>query len=286
MDNMSNGVMVITAGGSGQPVQYPPGVAPWGWPVSGLLVGMVCASNGGDDTNAESRARGTINLQGGTITNNYHLILGANGGTGTVIQSGGNMIHRPVDTNRITIIGYGYGTNSYSGAGHGTYEMSAGTFATPARVFVGGVSTNIQWYAKPGAVGMLKVAGGSFTCSNTVYVGDNGIGMLVIGANGTVTVGNLEVTNATSTMRFEFGPEGIGTLVVTNELRVSSASKLEVNLGPYPGTGLIKLLDCKTRSGAFAATNITIVGAGALVDQTLDEDIYVRIASGTLILIR
>lgn len=282
--NVSGGVLRVS---NSQAFYYPAGPPSYaGFPVCGLTIGMISMGNLTDDTNQYTRARGTLNLSGGIVSNLYQLAIGVNGATGTVNQTGGIMRHLPADTNRITMIGYGFGTNSYSGAGKGTYNMSGGTFTTPQRVFVGGVPTNVHWFAKSGATGLLRIAGGSFIVSNTVYVGENGSGTVTLGSNGVLTVGNLIATTATSRLRFELGASGLGTFTVTNELRVSSATRLEVDLTGFPPAPSTKLLNCRTRSGSIDPANITITGGLGTVDQSLDEDLYLRQTLGTAIFIR
>jgi hypothetical protein len=287
--NMSGGTVLISNGANGGALVYPPGVAPsYGYSVAGLIIGQVGSGTGNtDDTNPSSTAKGTLNLSGGgVITNNYQLVVGCNGATGIVNQTGGAYVHVPSatdTTNMVTLIGYSYGTNSNPRGGSGTYNLSGGTFTTPRRVFVGGVPTNIQWFARGGAVGVLKVTGGSFACGNTLFVGENGSGTVTMGSNGVLSVGNLYATNATSKLRFELGASGIGTFTVTNELRVGSASKLEVDMTDFKQGGLTKILDCKSRSGSFDASNITVTGGKCAIVQTKDEDIYLNIVRGTLI---
>jgi hypothetical protein len=286
--NMSGGTVLISNGANNGSLVYPPGVAPsYGYSVAGLIIGQVGSGTGNtDDTNPSSTAKGTLNLSGGVITNQYQLVVGCNGATGIVNQTGGTYVHVPIatdTTNMVTLIGYSYGTNSNPRGGTGTYNLSGGTFTTPRRVFVGGVPTNIQWFARGGAVGLLKVTCGTFTCGNTLFVGENGSGTVTMGSNGVLSVGNLYATNATSKLRFELGSAGIGTFTVTNELRIGSASKLEVDMTGFTQGGLTKILDCKSRSGSFDASNITVTGGKCAIVQTKDEDIYLNIVRGTLI---
>ena len=290
--NMSGGSLFIDNGANGVALVYPPGVSPsYGYSMAGLIIGQIGAGTGNtDDTNPSSTALGTLNLSGGVITNQYQLVIGCNGATGVVNQTGGAMIHvlgggSSDTTNTITIIGYSYGTNSNPRGGNGTYNMAGGTYTTPRMVFVGGVPTNIEWFARGGAVGLLKVTGGSFTVNNTLYVGENGNGTVTMGSNGTLTVGNLYATNATSKLRFELGPSGIGTLTVTNELRVSASTKLEVNLSGFPPAASTRLMHYKTCTGTIAPANITITGGSATIDQR-GTDLYLRQVIGTAVFVQ
>jgi hypothetical protein len=263
------------------------------FPVCGLVLGSVGA-NGIDETNAVS-AYGRLEVSGGTITNSGNFVLGVSGGTGVVVQTGGRLVHTPGGLGYYTIVGYGAGTNTLTGRGVGTYDMSGGTYYTPAATFVGGVPTvvpgeltNTTWYSKDGAVGLLKVTGGSFMCSNTLYVGGFGTGTLAVGSNGVVRCNNLVLSNSpSSTLRFELTPAvPLTPLFVTNQLQIAAGAKLQVDMTGFNTLGLTKLLDCKTRSGSFDESNITITGGSGMVVQTEDEDIYLHVGVGTLIYMR
>jgi T5SS/PEP-CTERM-associated repeat protein len=220
-----------------------------------------------------TRAKGTLNLSGGHLRNDYQMAIGINGATGIVNQTGGAITHLTTDTNQMTYIGYGYGTNAYTGAGYGLYHLSGGTFATRQRVFVGGVPTNFQWYAKPGAIGLLKVTGGSFTASNTVYLGANGSGTMLIGSGGVVRCSDLVVSNnPMGKLQFDFGADGsVGQLIVTNRLTIAATAKLEVNVPTAyvaEGRKVFTLATFKTRDGTFADITITNYVPQPYVEQT------------------
>lgn len=291
--NVSGGTVLISNGANGNVIVYPPGSAAttpsYGYSTAGLIVGQIGTGTGNtDDTNPNSTARGTLNLSGGTITNQYQLVVGCNGATGTVNQTGGTFVHAPValGVTNMTIIGYSYGTNINPRGGVGAYHMGGGTFTTPRRVFVGGVPTNVLWFARGGGTGLLSVTGGTFTCSNTLFVGANGTGTVTMGGAGTLTVDNLTATNATSTLRFELGSNGVGTLKVNNALTVSPATRLEVDMSLFKDAGTLKLLDCGTRSGTIDEANITVTGGTGMVLQTIDEDLYLQVLRGTIISVR
>ena len=289
---MTNGVLTVwTNGLAGQaPLAYP-----YREPISGFTIGEVRR----DDTSSTNIAWGSATISGGTITNSGTFAIGVNGGgTGTLVQTGGTIVHAPESVNFaqwITVIGYGCGTNTYSGAGNGTYEMYGGSYVTPNQVFVGGVPTNIQPFARGGTVGLLKIVGGNLRCSNTVYVGANGSGSLLIGSNGVLTCGNMVLSNNTaSKLRFEVAPDGtVGQLVVTNKLTIASGAKLEVYVPrsycPDVALKVLILATCATRDGAFAnPPDVTVSNyPGATVVQTT-TNIQVLIPSrrGTIMIIR
>lgn len=295
--NMTGGSLLISGGGGGSgTLVYPPGSASttpaYGYSVAGLIIGQCGTGNGyTDDSNPGSSANGTLNLSGGAITNQYQLVVGCNGGTGVVNQTGGTFTHvtggGSADiTNTTTIIGYSYGTNSNPRGGVGTYNLTGGSYLTPRRVFVGGVSSNKLWYTRGGSVGVLNVKGGSFTVRNTLYIGENGTGTVIVGSNGVLTVSDLVATNATSKIRFESGTTRYGTFTVTNNLTIGPNTKLEVDLTGLTPSSLLKLIDCHTRTGSFDPANITITGGAGTIDQGVDASIYLRQTVGTVIFVR
>ena len=261
------------------------GTTRWAGTYSGLAIGVINL----DDNNVNSRAQGEVLVSGsGTITNSGVLAIGVNSATGTLTQTGGRIVHVPgSNTDRLTIIAYGNCTNSYAGGGNGTYEMSGGSYYTPNRAFVGGVPTNVQFYSRSGGVGLLKVTGGSFTVTNnTLMVGGNGAGTLVLGSNGVCFAKDIVLTNNTqSTLRCELGTEGLGTLTASSNLVICTGAKLEVNTTAYQGKAVwVKLADCVTRTGSFDPANITITGKGEVKqNRSSDQDVWLFFRRGTMI---
>lgn len=204
------------------------------------------------------------------------------------MQTGGSICHKPSynRADRFTIIGYGSGTNSYFGGGNGTYAMSGGTYYTPNRVFVGGVPADIQSFSIGGAVGDLTISGGTLTVDDIMMVGGNGKGTLTIGEAGICSVENLVLTNNTqSTLRFELGANGVGSLSASDTVSISDGAKLEVDATAYTGNASwIKLIDCVTRTTDFAPEDITLTGPGN-IRQDIDEDIWLHIVRGTMIIV-
>ena len=250
---------------------------------SGLGIGVIYHN----DANADSWALGEMTVSGtAAVTNRGVLVIGVNGATGTVVQAGGHIQHYPGASDRYTIIGYGSGTSTYHGGGNGSYYMSGGSYYTPNRVFVGGVPADIQSFSREGCVGHLKVSGGSFTVDDILMVGGNGEGTLTIGEAGSCSVENLVLTNTTqSTLRFELGTDGLGSLSASDTLEISAGTKLEVDTTAYEGgSAWIKLVDCATRSTSFALEDISVVGQG-VIRQDVDEDIWLNMQRGTIIIV-
>lgn len=259
----------------------------WG---SGLIVGHIHEN----DNNAATRATGSAMISGGSITNNGMVVVGYNGATGTVTQTGGSMIVLNGVAN-LTAIGYGRGASSYFKGGYGTYTLQGGTYLTRSRTFVGGVPTSVVGDANNASVGQLEVAGGTFTCSNTLYVAANGTGTLAVGASGRVDCDDLQVANSPSgTLRFKVAPSWSGLVKVKNTVTVAAGAKLVIDLADYVAeapTSQHLLLDATARSGSFAEGDITWINPLGLLpelEQLADGDLRltVRDPRGTVILLR
>jgi len=260
---------------------------------SGLQVGKTVAKT----VTTTSRVFSEMVQSGGVITNRAYLFIGQGmNATGTVVQTGGSFINgtSDKDSERAFIGSFG---------GCGSYVLSNGTFSTLKDVYVGGFpdalwppslpnaeSTN-HWnnyagfYTNKVSTGVLRIDGGSFAASNaTIHVGAQGVGTLVIGKDAVCIARDIVLdTNTSSTVRLEFGPDGIGTLCATNSLTVCAGAKLEVDATAYPAaTTWTKLIDCTSRTGAFAEADISVIGEG-VVRQDRDEDIWLYRVRGTMI---
>lgn len=261
------------------------GSAPGNGAYSGFAIGVINYN----EANASSSARGEVTVSGSAvITNAGVLVIGVNGATGTLVQTGGTIRHVPTGaaSRKFTAVGYSYGTSAILGGGNGTYDLSGGSYTTPNPVYVGGVPTNILSYALGGSVGLLKVSGGTFTANSTMMVGGYGTGTLTVGASGVCSVQNLVLTNNTAcTLRCELGADGLGALSVSGTLTVSAGAKLEVDSTAYEGSAVwIKLVDCATRTGSFDPADITLTGQGEVKqNRNGDQDIWLYLQRGTLI---
>jgi hypothetical protein len=253
---------------------------------SGLAVGVINPN----EAHAGTRAWGELTISGSAvITNAGMMAVGVNGGTGTVIQTGGSIRHAPtgVAVRRLTVLGYGFGTSGAVGGGRGSYELSGGSYYTPNQTFIGGVPTNLLSYSRAGGAGLLKVTGGSFTVTNnTLMVGGHGTGTVTIGSNGVCFARTIVFTNNTqSTLRCELGTEGLGTLTASSNLVICAGAKLEVDTTAYQGKAVwVKLADCALRTGSFDPADITITGLGEVKqDRNNDQDIWLFFRRGTMI---
>jgi hypothetical protein len=253
---------------------------------SGLAVGVINYN----EANATTRARGELTISGsGVITNAGMMVVGVNGGTGTVIQTGGVIRHAPTGAavRKLTVLGYGFGASGVVSGGLGSYEMSGGSYYTANQAFIGGVPTNLLSYSRHGGVGQLKITGGSFiVTNNTLTVGGYGTGAVTIGSNGVCFAKDIVFTNNTqSTLRCELGTEGLGMLTASSNLVICAGAKLEVDTTAYQGKAVwIKLADCATRTGSFDPANITVTGSGEVKqDRNNDQDIWLYFRRGTMI---
>jgi hypothetical protein len=257
------------------------------WNGAGSRYGIVMGAVG---SVAGSSSLGEMNVTGGTVTNSGQLILGTGlGGTGIVSQTAGD-VRQGMGRSGVTC----YPMTIGWGGGYGSYTLSGGTFVSAKNVYLGGVTTSDLGYTPTGTVfednsiGILRVSNGSFAVTNAnLYIGRNGSGTLIVGSNGVCSAKNVILTdNTQSTVRFEFGAESAGSMTVIDTLTVSAGAKLEVDTTAYKGDiTWTKLIDCATRSDAFATENISVTGEG-VVRQDKDEDIWLYIERGTLILLK
>lgn len=238
------------------------------YPVNGLVVGKAASPT---NINPRSSAYCRFNMSGGTITNAGGYAVGVwPGGTGEVYQTAGNVWQRTYQL----VVGWC--------GGSGLYSMSGGTFWSDKSVFVGGIFTNdivATYKADPTLVytnpssGTIRINGGSIKTTADLYVGRCGAGTVTMGSNGTLTVGNLIMTNNTSSkLRFEVARDGaVGQLVITNKLYVYPGAKLEVYVpenfikGP---TMTLTLATYATNVGSFADVTVSNY-PNAAVTQTM-----------------
>jgi len=259
---------------------------------TGLQIGKVVTRS----VTTTSRVLSEMVQSGGVITNRAYLFVGQGmNATGIVVQTGGTVVQGVGTVGERVFIG--------SFGGYGYYALSNGTFTALKDVYVGGYpdamwppttygseATN-HWnvyalfYTNKVSTGMLRLSGGTFTASNaTIRVGGQGTGTLVVGQNATCVAKNITLdTNTSSTVRFEFGANGIGTLQATNMLTICAGAKLEVDASAYQSAvAWTRLIDCKVRTGEFAEADITVIGEG-VVRQDRDEDVWLYRARGTLL---
>lgn len=255
------------------------------WNSASHRQGLILASMG---KYATASAWGELYISGGAITNSGQLILGAGfGGTGTVVQTGGIFRQRaaPGFTAYPTTIGFG--------GGYGYFTMEGGRFESVKNVYVGGQTTaDLGYTPDPAGIvftnnsfGLLRIDGGSFTVTNAnLYLGRYGKGTLIIGTNGICSAKDIVLdTNTQSVVRFEFSPDGTGSLTASEKLTVNDGAQLEVDTTAYTGDAArIKLIDCATREGTFAPEDITVVGRG-FIRQDKDEDIWLYRIKGTFL---
>jgi len=239
----------------------------------GLVVGQVSATGA-----LPPSAIGEVNISNGVVTNSGQFAIGAGiGGTGTVYQTGGTVrqgMGRPGVTCYPMTLGWG--------GGSGTYRQTGGTFESGKPVYVGGIAPADLGYTPnmtsftSNSVGLLRIDDGSFTLANAnLYIGRYGTGTLVFGTNGSCSAKDLFIEdNSSSTLRFEFGATGVGTLMASGVFTVGADARLEVDTTAYRGDAMrFRLVGCATRAGAFTPSNITVNGPGE-VCQDRDENVW------------
>ena len=238
--------------------------------------------------------RGTINLAGGAVTNKTaYTGLGLGPAEGDVVQTGGEFRHEA--TARQMIMG--------AFGGEGRYVLSNGVALAKSDVFVGGVTTNLLAHKPYGlykycpvtnhcAKGLLRVAGGSFSTAKTLWVSQDGAGVLEIGPAGSVTAANVTLTNTPAArtggadlaakVRFTCGPQGVGTLTAAGAFTIGPGATLEVDSTALEARGVFPLISFGSCEGEFAS--VTVTGRGTVV-KTGTGYVLDRL-SGTTILVR
>jgi hypothetical protein len=142
------------------------------------------------------------------------------------------------------------------------------------------------------AKGLLRVAGGSFTTDGTLWVSQDGQGVLEVGPSGTVTAAGLALTNTPAALtggadlaakvRFAANAQGLGTVAVSGALTIGPGATLEVDSTALEAHGIFPLISFGTCEGDFAS--VTVTGPGAVV-KTASGYVLDR-SSGTMVIIR
>ena len=274
---------------------------------------------------------GVYNLSDGTLDVSVgYAVIGAGSGTGVVHQTGGTFLHRgKADSSSYTnqlfaseadakaarafyfpmIIGFQGGKGTYEISG-GTATVGSNKLLIPALYIGTGYNHDeFPWaikgadnfkpneayfdFNRDGAEGVLRVSGGTFTCTTNVVLGSAlGKGTIeMVGAAGALSVGRLVATNGVkSVLRFICDTEnphaGVSPITATDKAMLND-TKLEVALGEsYAGRGRIRLIDAPLVEGDFGMVTIT----GNLADTaTLERDeqgVFVRIRRGFAMIIK
>ena len=140
---------------------------------------------------------GVVNISGGSINVSGRLVVGALGGTGSIVQTGGSVVFGDNDgESRI-------GGDDSGGASIGSYQISAGTLTvngnfqpgadgTGTLIQTGGVINSGGWHSIgrfAGGVGVETISGGVLNLTNTgthLIVGEQGTGTLTVSGTGVV----------------------------------------------------------------------------------------------------
>jgi len=252
---------------------------------------------------------GQISLSGGAISNAGGFALGLNKATrGDFNQSGGIFRQGFGNQNLATNNATGQFVAGFSG-GTGNCTLSNGLFEAVRDVYVGGVDALARWgmtkiYASPGygntnvapgSVGTFSLAGGSVVISNTVvgktatlHVGDFGTGTVSVAESGALYAQAVELHAApdgsrASTLRFTFGAQGVGK-ITCGSLNIGGGAKLVVNADAYSASvPAFCLIAFGSKTGDFAAGDVTITGTRKWELRTTATGIWLRRDSGTLL---
>ena len=217
---------------------------------------------------------GQINVDGGSVLQNFGCSLGSNSGS----------------TGKVTVTGAGSQWTSGSTViignfGDGTLNIEAGGLVNGSTCYLG------YSYGGTGTATVTGV-GSTWSSSYSLYVGNDGSGVLNIEAGGQVSnstaylgyysdfTGTVTVTGAGSTWTnydLYAGYSGRGTLTVTDGGMVTAKNNLYVG---YSGSGTLTVANggvVTVKSGLFASLNSlfgngTISTKGAVLDGDLIFD--------------
>lgn len=197
--------------------------------------------------------------------------LNVYGGTTTIrstVYAGWSSIGRTNRIGRITVTnGLLNTTNTYvglvdtipGGQANGELNLSgSGIISNSGNLYVG---------SGTGAVAVFNQTGGRYNQSGGVmYVGNNGGDgtFNMIGSQGILTVPALAATTSASRISFDLGTNGAGAVTVSGAVSISTNASLDITVTNYDwsANGLtVDLISYGALTGAFGATNVTIVGA-------------------------
>lgn len=263
---------------------------------------------------------GVYNLSGGTLDVGIgYAVIGAGSGTGVVHQTGGTFLHRGTATsssytNQLfaaepdakkartfhfpMIIGLQGGKGTYEISG-GTATVGSKTALIPALYIGTGYNhEEFPWgfkgtsdckpsdyyfdFERDGAEGLLRVSGGTFTCTTNVVLGAAlGKGTIeMVGAAGTLSVGRLVATNGVkSVLRFVCDREnpaaGVSPITVADKAMLDGTT-LEVELGEnYSGRARVRLINAPHVEGDFG--RVTVTGKSAESAVVVKDALGVRL---------
>lgn len=217
-------------------------------------------------------AHGLLTIASGAFTSSFNFLAGIDGGVGTVQVNGGTLALSGIQqfgpnagTGSALVLGRNGGTGSMALTNGAAVTLSAPAGAFSA-VSLGGTSTSVS-----GGTGSLSMAGGStLTMSggrndSGVFVGRIGNGVMTVSGSGTM----VDVSAVTGGGRVFVGVEpfgintGTGTLVVSNSGYVNAGAMLGVahnGVTSSGGTGTVVV----SSGGTVRADNIFVGSQGAI----------------------
>ena len=278
------------------------------------LYGMLVGENANKSTKVHGV--GYFNVgPGGAVTNGTtstgglgnsgaYFRVGSGSSEGYVVQTGGIINHR--DRYQVCVGNWG---------GHGEWIVSNGLTKVAADTYVGGIATNVMLGFIAGrnnsaaekkydfddytGVGLLRVAGGTYTSVSNLFFSMRGTGRLEMGPSADARLEAKDLTLASSTdgsatyrssVLFTCGAEGTGCVALSGALTIAEGTKLTVDLSAYAGTkASLKLFTAAAVNGAFADGDIELIRNEQTRDAVVVQDgkcVRVRIPRGVLILVR
>lgn len=272
--------------------------------LQGLCVGT--ASQGKMTDRSKRPFVGTVELEGGVISNNFsYTVIGSGYGRGVFHQTGGEFRQTHTAATRGLVIGL-FG-------GVGEYLMEGGEASVRTTVYVGGCFTNSLYLGRKlgghcigrgDAEGTLAIAGGSFSCDGSLTVGRHGAGTVEMrGSEGTLAAGTLtlesgafeatsdrEAYTSASTLKFTFDAQGVSPIKVAKSTTISEGAKLVIDTSAYAGGDPRNfwLVRCPDVQGSFAEENVTLTGplARRSVVEAVAGGLRLKTFGSTVIILR
>lgn len=252
-----------------------------------LYAGQNALSSGSTGVSGKSVASGVINVTNGTLTASSKTLIGYSG-DGELNVSGGSA--------SLGSLKVGYAQTHEKIKATGVINITGGTVTSGNAYLAGGTGEDTStwvWYDKSGTEGTMKISGGSYTSSGTVYVGHDGDGKVYISGTGsfaanavslgynTTGTGLLEIQKVTGSLyrnngttlttisgnngkgivRFNYaGAMNFENVMSGTNLRVEHVNKGVTTLSggsSYAGGTLLS-------AGVIIASNQTAIGSGLL----------------------
>lgn len=233
----------------------------------------------------------------GTVTNWYGVItLGSGAAEGRLVMKGGTFYSRVTNQGVPMTVGFANGL--------GVFAVSNGVFELGRQpLYVGGVPT-ADLACQPGsgnmpetayalrhdAEGFMTVAAEDFTkpcrfSADTVKIGMDGTGTVMIGPGGCAEIGNLTLNGEKSELVFTVTENGAGTLVC-DTIDIEPGSRLRVDVCGYSAAKTQQLIRWTTQNGAFSDGDVAFSTDCAKYRLNVDGHGVRLVEAGFTVLVR